>query len=342
VYVHATRPDVLERRLLAVLLDGAAAPRELTPEPGWHEAVVSPDGRLFVDRHSHLAAAPVVTVRRLPDGAPRAVLYQDAAATAVALGLPPPELTAFQTANGVTLHAAIYAPPGAAEAGRRFPLVVSVYGGPHAQMVANRWDLTVDLRAQYLARQGFVVLKVDNRGSANRGLAFESAIARRMGHVEIEDQLAGVRFLATRPYVDAARVGIYGWSYGGYMTCLALMRAPDTFKAGVAGAPVTHWDGYDTHYAERYMGLPAANEAGYRESSVLAHVGALRGKLLLVHGLVDENVHFRHTARLIVALTAAQKTYDLLLFPEERHGPRDAQGLLYQERRLVDYFEANL
>jgi dipeptidyl-peptidase-4 len=209
-------------------------------------------------------------------------------------------------------------------------------------MVSDTWGETVDLRAQYLAQEGFVVFRLDNRGSANRGFAFEAALADRMGTVEVDDQVAGVRYLAALPYVDASRVGIYGWSYGGYMTCMSLMRAPDVFGTGVAGAPVTDWDGYDTGYTERYMGTPQSNPEGYYDSSVLHHVEKLRGKLLLVHGMVDENVHFRHTARLIVALTEAQKDYDLLVFPEERHMPRDLKGLEYQERRVLSYLMENV
>lgn len=341
VYFHATREGATERHLYRVALDGGSIAR-ITEGAGWHTTVVSPATGLYVDNWSHLAASPTLTLRRLADNAEVAVLFADEAATAEALGLRPPELTSFQTDDGDTLHAAIYAPPGAGADDKVYPLIVSVYGGPHAQMVQDNWALTIDLRAQYLAQEGYVVLKVDNRGSAKRGLRFEGVIYGDMGRIEVADQVAGVRWLAQRPYVDAERVGIYGWSYGGYMTCMALMRAPEVFKVGVSGAPVTHWDGYDTHYTERYMGHPDENAAGYRESSPLSHVAALRGKLLLIHGMVDENVHFRHTARLIAALTAADKYYDLVLFPEERHMPRDAKGLEYLERRVFEYFRDNL
>ena len=342
-YFHGAKDSVLERHLYAVSLDGGPV-RRVTEGAGWHSAVVAPDIRLFVDTWSAREQPPTVTLRRLDDGAEEAVLFaNEGAATVVTnLGLCVPELTLFRNRDGVELHASVYASEETRAAGRPAPLIVSVYGGPHAQRVAEQWDLTVDLRAQYLAQQGFVVLKVDNRGSANRGLAFEAALARDLGHVEVDDQVDGVRFLSARAWVDGDRVGIYGWSYGGYMTCMALLRAPHVFKAGVAGAPVTDWRGYDTHYTERYMGLPASNEEGYRMSAVMAHVERLRGKLLLVHGMVDENVHFRHTARLIAALTAAGKPYDLVVFPEERHMPRDAQGLEYQERRLADYFRSHL
>ncbi|HMO55392.1 MAG TPA: S9 family peptidase, partial [Tepidiformaceae bacterium] len=232
--------------------------------------------------------------------------------------------------------------PPATEALRRHPLIVSVYGGPHVQRVANEWSATVDLRAQYLAQRGFVVVKLDNRGSFNRGLAFEGALADRMGTVEVDDQVAGVQHMAKLPYVDPTRVGIYGWSYGGYMTLMAMLREPGIFKVGVSGAPVTDWDGYDTGYTERYMGTPQSNPEGYHDSSALTHAHKLEGKLLLVHGMTDENVHFRHTARFIVALTEANKDYDLLIFPEERHMPRDAKGMEYQERRVIEYFEKHL
>ncbi len=247
----------------------------------------------------------------------------------------------FAAADGSKMYGMVYK-PGAMESGKKYPLIVSVYGGPHAQRAVDDWSLTVDLRAQYLAQRGFIVLKVDNRGSANRGLEFEAALADRMGTVEVDDQVAAVREMAKLPWVDASRVGIYGWSYGGYMTCMAMMRAPEVFKVGVSGAPVTDWDGYDTGYTERYMGTPQSNPEGYKDSSVLTHVAKLRGKLLIVHGMVDENVQFRHTARLIVALTEANKDYDLLVFPEERHMPRDAKGLEYQERRVLEYFQREL
>lgn len=341
VYFHGTRESAIERHLHRVSLDGGPVER-ITEGAGWHATVVAPSTGLYVDSWSHLGASPTMTLRRLEGNAEVATLFADEAATAEALGLRVPELTTFQTEDGTTLHAAIYAPPGAGEDGKRYPLIVSVYGGPHAQMVQDFWGMTIDLRAQFLAQQGYVVLKVDNRGSAKRGLRFEAPIHRDMGRIEVADQVEGVRWIGKRPYVDSERVGIYGWSYGGFMTCMALMRAPELFKVGVAGAPVTHWDGYDTHYTERYMGHPVENAAGYREGSPLSHVEALRGKLLLIHGMVDENVHFRHTARLIAALTAADKAYDLAIFPEERHMPRDAKGLEYMERRIYEYFRDNL
>lgn len=341
VYFQGTCDGPLERHLYAVSLDGGPL-RRLTRESGWHDAVISPDRRSFVDIWQSPEQSPRLTLRSLADGEARDLLFEHEGITPASLGLCVPELTSFRTSDGVLLYAAIYASEQTRSAGQPRPLVVSVYGGPHAQTVISKWSLTVDMRAQYLAQQGFVVLKVDNRGSANRGLAFESAITRAMGHVEVDDQLEGVRFLVSRPYVDGERVGIYGWSYGGYMVCRALLRAPGVFKAAIAGAPVTFWEGYDTHYTERYMGLPATNEAGYLASSVLPYVEKLTDKLMLVQGLVDENVHARHTMRLIEALTTAARDYKLVLFPEARHMPRNPAHLEYLERQLVEFLRRHL
>ncbi|MGE0598936.1 MAG: S9 family peptidase [Dehalococcoidia bacterium] len=338
VYFVATKESPLERHLYSVPIDGGAITR-LTAEPGYHGVYVAKSGGRFIDSWSTRERGPQVAIRE-SDGTLLAMLFENDA-TADGLGLAPPETKTFAAADGSTMYGMVYTPASMAP-GKKYPLIVSVYGGPHAQRAVEDWSLTVDLRAQYLAQQGFIVLKVDNRGSANRGLEFEAALADRMGTVEVDDQVAAVREMAKLPYVDAARVGIYGWSYGGYMTCMALMKAPDVFKVGVSGAPVTDWDGYDTGYTERYMGTPQSNPEGYKDSSVLTHAAKLRGKLLIVHGMVDENVQFRHTARLIVALTEANKDYDLLVFPEERHMPRDAKGLEYQERRVLEYFERNL
>jgi len=189
---------------------------------------------------------------------------------------------------------------------------------------------------------GFLVFLLDNRGSARRGLAFESVIYHNLGEAEVEDQVDGVHWLVDQGLADGQRVGIYGWSYGGYMAAMCLMSAPETFVAAVAGAPVTQWDGYDTHYTERYMGTPQANPDGYEASSVMRHVPDLRGHLMLIHGLIDENVHFRHAARLINALVAQRKSYDLLVFPNERHMMRGEINRVYMEERIRDFFVRTL
>eukprot|EP01041_Mallomonas_annulata_P003320 gene3319-6572_t len=251
-----------------------------------------------------------------------------------------------------------------------YPTVVAVYGGPHVQRVTNTWGTRVDLRSQRMAQNGILVIKCDNRGSSRRGLAFEGVIQGDMGNVEVQDQSAAVEYYTTHSIgdcsngiggsgngigvsgngiggggglVDRSRVGVIGWSYGGYLSAMSICRAPDTFCCAIAGAPVTHWDGYDTHYTERYMGLPAENELGYMVSSVMSHVGNMgSNQLMLIHGLIDENVHFRHTARLINSLIQHGKQYELVLFPCERHAPHGLLDRVYLEDRINSFFEKQL
>jgi dienelactone hydrolase len=254
-----------------------------------------------------------------------------------------PVVVTIPAADGTTrLYASLHLPDPAVYGYGPYPTVVSVYGGPHVQRIKHDWAHANELRAQALRRAGFCVLVVDNRGSSRRGLQFELPIRHRMGSVEVEDQAAAVKYFARAGLVDAGRVGIYGWSYGGYMTLMCLAKAADTFHVGVSGAPVTSWDGYDTGYTERYMGTPKSNPTGYASSSVMTHAGSITGHLLLVHGLMDENVHWRHTARLIQTLIERNINYDLLLFPQERHLPRGVADKAYMENRIMRYFERHL
>lgn len=340
VYFMASKEGPTESHLYRVSLQGGE-PERLTSEPGMHSVVLDVKRQRFVDVAQAVDTPPSLVLRSLEDGRWLTAIFNQTDERVAALNLPIPDMVTLPNREGVTLYGAIYRPPVSFGAGP-FPTIVSVYGGPHAQRVANSWLLTVDMRAQYLASQGFLVFKLDNQGSARRGLAFETPLKHNMGDVEVADQVDGVRWLVQQGLADAARVGIYGWSYGGYMAAICLARAADTFQVAVAGAPVTHWDGYDTCYTERYMGLPQTNPNGYRVSSVMHHLDKIEGHLLLVHGLIDENVHFRHTARLINGLIAARKRYDLLLFPDERHMPRKADGRLYMEEQVIEYFKKHL
>ncbi len=340
VYFMASKETPTESHLYRVPLLGGE-PERLTLEPGMHSVVLDVKRNRFVDVQQAVDQPPAILLRSLADGRLLTPIFTRTDERLAALDLPTPEIVTLQNRAGVELYGAIYRPPASFGAGP-FPTIVSVYGGPHAQRVTNGWLLTVDMRAQYLASQGFLVFKLDNQGSARRGLAFEAPLKHNMGDVEVADQVDGVRWLVDQGLTDPARVGIYGWSYGGYMAAICLARAADTFQVAVAGAPVTHWDGYDTCYTERYMGLPQANPGGYEVSSVMHHLDKIAGHLLLVHGLIDENVHFRHTARLINGLIAARKRYDLLLFPDERHLPRQADGRLYMEEQIINYFTTHL
>ena len=340
VYFTGTRDDPREAHLYVVGF-GGGEPRRITHAPGKHQVAIDHACQRFVDTHDSLDAPPTVTLRLLAEGTPLATIFAERDPRVDALDLAPPELVTIENRAGVPLHGALYRPPASFGAGPH-PAIVYVYGGPHAQLVSNSWGMTIAMRVQYLRSQGYLVFVLDNRGSARRGLAFEGAIKHDMGHLEVEDQVDGVGWLVAQGLADPARVGVYGWSYGGYMACMCLARAPEIFKVAVAGAPVAAWDGYDTHYTERYMGTPQSNPAGYAASSVMSHVGAIVGKLMLVHGLIDENVHFRHTARLINAMIKVRKPYDLFLFPDERHTPRALADRIYMEERIVEYFAAHL
>jgi dipeptidyl-peptidase-4 len=331
-----TKDGPTEKHVYRAPLGGGAVER-LTSPGGIHDGVFAKDGSAWVEHREQRTRPPGVYLRATTRSTGREHPIHE---PATGIDLPAPELLSFPARDGTTLHAALYRPKtNDALLARPSPVIACVYGGPHVQYVQDSWGVAVDLRAQYLASRGFAVLKVDNRGSARRGLAFESAIHGRMGTIEVDDQVDGVRHLVSLGVADPARVGVYGWSYGGYMTLLCLARAPEVFKVGVSGAPVTEWEGYDTHYTERYMKLPQANPDGYAASSVLTHAGKITGKLLLVHGMIDENVHFRHAARLMDVLAKANRPYDAILFPEERHVPRGEKDRVALEARIVDYFE---
>jgi len=339
VYFNASREGPLESQLYSVSLNGSDI-RRITREPGTHTIAIDHKHRRFVDTYQTIATPPVTTLRSLVDGSMLAALHGEPDPRVEQLKLQSPELVTLESRDGVTLHGAVFRPPGhtSPDSTGPYPTIISVYGGPHVQRVTNSWRTVLDMRAQYLANQGFLVFVLDNRGSARRGLGFEGAIKNKLGEIEVNDQIDGVRWLIDQGLADPERVGIYGWSYGGYMSAMCLARAPEVFKVAVAGAPVTHYDGYDTHYTERYMGAPQENPEGYENGSVMHHVSNIRGRLLLIHGLIDENVHFRHTVRLINTLIAARKPYDLLLFPTERHSPRKLADRVYMEERIRDYF----
>jgi dipeptidyl-peptidase-4 len=340
VYFTGNREHPTECQLYSVSFAGDD-PRRITPEPGFHAVTIDHTCRRFIDVNSALDHPPIARLRALADGAVLHTLETPPDPRVKDFGLEPPEIVTLQNREGTTLYGALYRPPASFGPGP-YPTIIHVYGGPGAQLVTNQWRLTAALDLQYLRNQGFLVFRLDNRGSDRRGVAFESAIKHRMGTVEVDDQVDGVRWLVEQGLADPERVGITGWSGGGYMTLMCLAKAPDVFKVGVSGAPVTSQDGYDTCYTERYMGTPQSNPTGYAESSVLNSVGTIRGKLLLVHGMLDENVHFRHTARLINALIRARKPYDLLIFPDERHMPRHYADRVYLQERTLGYFQQHL
>jgi dipeptidyl-peptidase-4 len=329
----ATCDGVLERHLYAVPLDAPGpitAPERLTTEPGWHAVVASRDGERWIDTWSDLRHAPRVTVTTRGGDSQ---LVHAPSTTASRADLEPPAIVEVVAADGLTrLNAAVYRP--LAPASDPPPAVVWVYGGPHSQYVKNAWEMTIQGLRQYLAQSGASIVVVDNRGTGFRGLDFELAVNRRMGWNEVADQAAALRQLAERGEVDLGRVGIVGGSYGGFMAIVAMALEPDVFKTGVAIAPVGEWTGYDTAYTERYLGVPSENPDGYRQSSALSHAAEVRGDLLLIHGTADENVHLRHSERLIQAFRKAGREVELVTLPEQRHRLRGG-AIRERERRTI-------
>jgi len=314
VYYLSAELDVRERHLYSIGLDGSGK-RRLTEARGTHAISMTPDCGSYIDSWSSLTEPPRKSLHD-SNGKQIAMLTQPDTSIASTFELLPTEWVDFRGADGTLFHARLIKPAGFSP-GKKYPAVVMVYGGPHSQTVRNQWR-GADWD-QALAHRGFVIWQMDNRGSAGRGHVFEKQLYRRFGKQELADQVEGVKHLVSLGFVDPARVGVYGWSYGGYMTLNSLFNAPDVFAAGVSGAPVTDWRQYDTIYTERYMGLPSENEEGYRASSVVHQAERLKGKLMLVHNFEDDNVLFQHTMRMIDALQKAGKQFELMLYPQKAH-----------------------
>jgi len=257
-------------------------------------------------------------------------------------GINTPEFFNCSAENGDTLYGCMFLPR---HVGAPYPTILHVYGGPRVQSVSNDYRLTSNGKLQFWSDMGFLVVMIDGRGSYRRGLEFEGAIHGHLGDIELQDQAAGLEYLIAKGLVDRNRIAISGWSYGGYLSLLALAKRPDLFKLAIAGAPVVRWENYDTAYTERYLGLLSANPEGYRLSSVLHWVPSLPdedNRLLVVHCLMDENVHACHTTALIDAMVRENKPHRLLLFPKERHGLRDARSQLHFETIFSEFITSHL
>jgi dipeptidyl-peptidase-4 len=305
-------------------LDGTQ-PQRITRSPLHHTGFqISPDHRHVVAVREMVDTPPSTVVYGIDQG--EWVLSEGSAQAARQAGVVPAEWFSFVSADGTTTIHGILQKPAHFDPSRKYPLVIDVYGGPASQGLQCRYSVT-----NPLCELGVVVAKIGNRGTTGRGKAFESATYQRLGGVDLDDQAAGVRHLAAQPWVDAQRVGIFGHSYGGYMAALAVLRYPDLFHVAVAGAPVTNFKNYDTIYTERYMRTPQENPDGYRLGSCMEYASQLRGRLLLVHGLVDDNVHPSNTWQLSKALHDANKRFDMMIYPQFDHGIGGTYGRLRTE-----------
>lgn len=336
VYFTSSEASSLEDQLYRVSFDGGARER-LSQASGLHEIQAQPRGDYYLDTFSNLTTPPETTLHD-NRGAQLAIVRPGDRSTQEKFDILPTEIVTAQTADGTVLYARLIR-PAHFDASRKYPAIIVVYGGPHAQSVRNAWSgLSWE---QVLAHQGFVIWQLDNRGSWGRGHRFESAVYREFGKTELRDQRTGVEKLLSMGFVDPNRIGIYGWSFGGYLTLYSLLHAPDLFKAGVAGAPVTDWRNYDTIYTERYMGLPDKNAEGYRKSSNVLAAGQLAGKLMMVCNFEDDNVLFQNTMQMMTALHKANKEFEFMLYPQKTHGVSGnlSEGM---QQQMTDFFERNL
>ncbi|GGJ96677.1 S9 family peptidase [Luteimonas terricola] len=345
VYFTAGRESPTQRALYSVPVDGGGIVA-LTATPGSHAITFADNASVYVDSWSNTRTPPQLALYGA-DGSRIAVLLENDPAEpahpyARHMGAHlPTEFGTLTAADGRTpLHYSVIKPAGFDPA-KRHPVVVYVYGGPAAQTVLDAWPGRADaFFNQYLAQQGYVVFSLDNRGTPRRGREFGGALYGKQGTVEVEDQRKGVEWLRAQPWVDGDRIGVHGWSNGGYMTLMLLGQAPDDFTCGIAGAPVADWALYDTHYTERYMGLPAANIDGYRTASVFTHLDGIRDDaLLLVHGMADDNVLFSNATALMSRLQAAGTRFELMTYPGAKHGLRGADAL--HRYRLAERFLDN-
>ncbi|CAH1131561.1 unnamed protein product [Ceutorhynchus assimilis] len=256
-----------------------------------------------------------------------------------------PDLYTHQISSGHVLYAMVFKPHNF-DPNKKYPTILNVYGGPEVQLVSNTFKGMRQLRMHMLAARGYCVVAIDSRGSQHRGIKFEGYIKGKMGTVELKDQVEVLKWLArTLGYIDLSRVAIHGWSYGGYLSLMGLIHYPDIFKIAIAGAPVTNWNFYDTGYTERYMDLPMHNHDGYQDGSVLKYVHKFpdeENRLLIIHGLIDENVHFYHTSQLINHLVKAGKPYQLQIYPNERHSLRHLDSSKHYETTFLSFLQNHL
>ena len=314
IYFKATGANPTNMLVYKVTLKGKQT--LITKDEGVHVVSISSDGKWFFDEFSNHST-------------PSKSLLYDAKLNATTLlvsknkydgyQIGTSEIKTIKAADGTTDLYTRLIKPSNFDATKKYPVMVYVYGGPHAQMITNSFLDGANLWMYWMAEQGYLVFTVDNRGSENRGFAFESVIHGRLGVNEMDDQLKGVDYLKSLPYVDGNRLAVHGWSFGGFMTSSLMLRKPDTFKVGVAGGPVTDWKWYEVMYGERYMDTPAENQKGFDEANTLNYVNNLKGKLLLIHGTSDDTVVMQHNFALVKKFVEAGKQIDFFPYPMAKH-----------------------
>ncbi|MEN8374074.1 MAG: S9 family peptidase [Gemmatimonadota bacterium] len=341
-YFSAAKESPLTRDLYRVRLDGGE-PERLTRGGGSHAVAVAPGFRYFIDTHTTVARPGSTVLHRADGRAVRTLVDNEALVAKLAgMGLRDPEFITVPAADGTPLNAWITRPASFDE-NQSWPVLMYVYGGPGSQTVRDSWGGDRYLWHQALAERGYVVVSVDNRGTGARGRDFKKQTYLQLGKLESDDQIAAARWLADQPYVDRDRLGIWGWSYGGYMTLLSMLReGGDVFSAGISVAPVTHWKLYDTIYTERYMRTPRENPGGYEDWAPTNIAAELTGDLLLVHGAADDNVHFQQSSQMVDAFIDAGVQFEFMMYPGRAHAIRRRNAQPHLFTMLTNWLEEHL
>ena len=335
--VTGTDESGLNRYAYGVDLDNGEAKR-LSESSGIHRYQLSDDGIHLIDAYSSLRSPRVIDI--ITTRGDKVVNLLAATNPLRDYKVGTTELIELKADNGVPLHARLIKPSDFEER-KRYPVLIYVYGGPHAQMVSNSWMGQAPLWMNYFAEKGYLVFTLDNRGSANRGFEFENTIHRRLGEIETRDQMMGIEYLKGLSYVDANRIAVHGWSYGGFMATSMMLRQPGVFKAAVAGGPVVDWKYYEVMYGERYMDRPEENPDGYQKSSLLNYVKNLQGDLLIIHGTVDDIVVMQHSLDLIRHFVDEGIQVDFFPYPMHPHNVR-GKDRVHLMTKVLDYVEESL
>ncbi|HLT05961.1 MAG TPA: S9 family peptidase [Cyclobacteriaceae bacterium] len=341
LYYLSTEMSPLERNLYAIKLNGKKK-ELLTPAKGTHSINMSKDFKYYIDYYS-TANTPLVVSLNTSTGKQIKVLEdnQGLKERMAEFAMTTKEFFQFDTVDGTLLYGYMIKPADFDES-KQYPVLMYVYGGPGSQTVTNAWGGSRDFWHHHLAAEGYIVASIDNRGTGARGKAFKHLTYANLGKIETEDQIAGAKYLGALPYVDRTRIGIWGWSYGGYMSSLSLMVGNDVFKTAIAVAPVTTWRYYDTIYTERYLQTPQLNAAGYDDNSPITHVNKLKGNFLLVHGTGDDNVHYQNAVDLVNALISADKQFETFYYPNRNHGIYGGNTTWHLYSLMTDFIKRKL
>ena len=339
VYFYAKKDSPIEQHIYRTKLTGKKL-QKITRKPGWHSGKFSKDFQHFVHFYSNSKTPTQILLTR-SNGKLIRILEENKIAAFDEYDMVYPEFLSFQTEDGVTLNG-LMLKPADFDRRKKYPVIVYGYGGPGSQVVVNRWSGKRHLWHQLMTQKGYLVFSIDNRGTGARGKAFKNLAYGDISKWAVEDHIEGAKYLATLPYVDASRIGFWGWSGGGYLACMLLTRGADYFRTGVAVAPVTDFRNYDTIWTERYMGLLSENEEGYQAANVNNYADRLKGNLLIIHGTGDDNVHPLNTMQFVDALVKENRQFDLMLYPNRNHGISGGNTRLHLYTLITDYFLENL